>query len=298
MQVQGGFELIQSFVILAEELNFRRSAELLNVDQSALSRRIRKLEGLLGFALFDRSTHDVSLTPAGRIFYEDNAHLLADYAGSIEKARLVAEGKDGVLRIGHLTFAAARLIPPAVTLFQEKNPSVHVHMQSMRTPVQKLALASGEIDLGYMGGPFEHREFESILLKSDPLYVVMPSGHPLAEKRELDPADLKGLDLVWGGRIKCESYSKRLDELFNSEGVRLQYGFEAPNPVSITGYVLAGGGVTIFPKGICDLFGPGLEFRPIAHPDFAVPIILVWQRANRTKAVRSFIEVAKSIYPR
>jgi DNA-binding transcriptional LysR family regulator len=51
MEVAVGLELTQSFVVVAEELNFRRSSERLHVDQSALTRRIQKLEHILGFAL-------------------------------------------------------------------------------------------------------------------------------------------------------------------------------------------------------------------------------------------------------
>ena len=69
MDPEAGLELTQSFIVVAEELNFRRSAERLHVDQSALSRRIQKLEHILGFALFERTTREVSLTPAGRSFY-------------------------------------------------------------------------------------------------------------------------------------------------------------------------------------------------------------------------------------
>ncbi len=87
---KSGLELIQSFIIVAEELNFRRSAERMNIDQSALSRRIQKLEHLLDFPLFERTTRDVSLTPAGRAFYDENSRIFQNYSKSIETARLVA----------------------------------------------------------------------------------------------------------------------------------------------------------------------------------------------------------------
>ena len=54
----GGIDLIHSFIIVAQELSFRRSAEILNVDRSALTRRIKKLEEINGFALFERTTRE------------------------------------------------------------------------------------------------------------------------------------------------------------------------------------------------------------------------------------------------
>ena len=74
---QNGLELIQSFVIVAQELSFRKSAERLNVDRAALTRRIQKLERLLGFALLERTTREVSLTPAGATIYESSSTRIA-----------------------------------------------------------------------------------------------------------------------------------------------------------------------------------------------------------------------------
>ena len=58
---------LRCFVTLAEELHFTRAAGRLFVDQSALSRQIRRLERDLGVQLFHRSTRRVELTPAGRL---------------------------------------------------------------------------------------------------------------------------------------------------------------------------------------------------------------------------------------
>ena len=115
MNTEAGLELTHSFLVVAEELNFRRSADRLNVDQSALTRRIQKLEHILGFALFERTTREVALTPAGRSFYEQNAALLQAYSNSVKTARLIAEDKTGSLRVAYMAFAATELMPFAVS---------------------------------------------------------------------------------------------------------------------------------------------------------------------------------------
>ncbi|MFD2842475.1 LysR family transcriptional regulator [Paracoccus cavernae] len=79
MHEADGLDLITSFLVVAEELNFRRASERLNLDQSALTRRIQKLEQNLGFRLFERTTREVALTQAGRSFYGDNALLISRY---------------------------------------------------------------------------------------------------------------------------------------------------------------------------------------------------------------------------
>ena len=76
MSAVPGMALVRSFLVVAKQLNFRRSAERLNLDQSALTRRVQKLEDSSGYRLLDCSTREVALTPAGRSFYRDSAHLL------------------------------------------------------------------------------------------------------------------------------------------------------------------------------------------------------------------------------
>jgi DNA-binding transcriptional LysR family regulator len=178
---------LDSFLIVADELNFRRSAERLSIDQSALTRRIQKLEQRLGFALFERTTREVSLTPAGRHFYEENTDLLHAYSNSIESARRIADGQTEVLRIGYTDFAAIDLMPSAVALFRQHNTHVNISLRHIRNQGQKLALSNDEIDIGYFIGPFEHSEYHTISLTSEPLCVAMPPGHPLSRKEAVLP---------------------------------------------------------------------------------------------------------------
>jgi LysR family hca operon transcriptional activator len=58
-------DLLRTFVLVSEELNFTRAAERLHLSQPSLSRRIRDLEQILGGQLFDRGPRKVEITPFG-----------------------------------------------------------------------------------------------------------------------------------------------------------------------------------------------------------------------------------------
>ncbi len=137
MTPPAGLDILHSFLVVAEELNFRRSAELLNLDQSALTHRIQKLEHELGFKLLERTTREVSLTQAGQSFYRDNAHLLARYGESVEGARRIAEGKAGHLSVAYMAFAATELMPSAVARFRQTHAHIDVTLQYIRTEVAR-----------------------------------------------------------------------------------------------------------------------------------------------------------------
>jgi LysR family transcriptional regulator, benzoate and cis,cis-muconate-responsive activator of ben and cat genes len=293
MATDEGLELTQSFLVVAQELNFRRSAERLNVDQSALTRRIQKLEHLLGFALFERTTRAVSLTPAGQSFFTGNTKLLQSYTQAVYDARLVAEGKIGVLRLSYMAFAATELMPLAVSNYRRLHPQVEVNLRYMRTQGQKLALAQDEVDVGYMIGPFDHADFHSITLATDLLYLVTPRNHRLARRREIHPADLAEEDLILGDITEWEAYRWRLNDMFSAEGIAMNIRLEASNTLALLGLVAAGLGVTVYPESLIGFLGRNVEIRPIAHPAFRIQTVLVWKRTNRTQAVRHFVEIAK-----
>jgi len=295
MDVSAGLDLTQSFLILAEELNFRRTAQRLAIDQSALTRRIQRLEQYLGFALFERTTREVSLTPAGRAFYDANAGLLLGFAGSVKAARRVAEGKAGVLRIGYMAFAALDLMPVAVARFGALAPHVDIGLTYMRTQGQKLALSEGTLDLGYMIGPFDHGEFHSLAVASDPLAVVMRGDHPLAAQASIRPEELAGVPLVLGEMAEWEAYRWRLDEMFAAAGVKPAVALEASSTMALIGLVKAGLGVTIYPGRLSHILAPAFAVRPLSGKRFRIATILCWKRTNRSESLRSFVAIARGL---
>ena len=91
---------------MQKAVQFRRVAERLAIDQSALSRRIKQLEENLGYQLIQHTTREVSLTAAGEIFHERTRLIGAEIVSAVHAARIAAEGKRGQLRIAYMSFAA------------------------------------------------------------------------------------------------------------------------------------------------------------------------------------------------
>lgn len=289
-----GLDLAHSFLAVAEELNFRRAAERLAVDQSALTRRIQKLEDRLGFRLFERTTREVALTPAGRQFYDRAARLLAEYGEAVDAARLTARGVTGRLRVAYMEFAASDLLPKTLARFRAAHPGVEVSLRAMRTQGQKVALAQGEIDLGFLIGPFDHPEFNAVTLRDEALRFVAAPGHALLSREAVTPAEVGAAPLVLGDMGEWEAFRRHLDALLAAEGVTITPAVEASNTLAILGLVAAGLGATVLPESLARLLGEGLEARPITRPGFRVATVLSWRRANRTAAARRFVEAARA----
>ncbi|MFT4116831.1 LysR family transcriptional regulator [Bradyrhizobium sp.] len=293
MRWDGSIELAQSFVVVAEELSFRRGAERLNLDQSALTRRIQKLEHQLGFKLLERTTREVALTPAGRSFYEANLGLIREYGRAVESARFVAEGKTGELRLAYMSFAATLQMPRLVSRYRALCPHVALKLSYIRTQGQKLALANGEIDLGLMIGPFEHPDFETLKVANEPLCLITSRDHPIAQARSISPRELAEHEFVVGDMTEWQAYRWRLTDLFSSEGLTMKVALEASNPMALLGLVAAGLGVTIYPESLAGFVGERLAFTPIDDPRFRLETILAWKRGTPSEAARTFVELVR-----
>ena len=285
--------LLHSFVTVAQELNFRRSADRLAIDQSALSRRIQKLEALLGYPLLERTTREVMLTQAGQNFYDSALRILSDYRQSIGDARRIAEGRTGRVRVGYMAFAATELMPQTVARFETRHPDISLELRYMRTQGQKAALINDEIDVGFMIGPYDNSECQSILLASEQLFVVTPKGHPLLRKTQVTPEDIRNEDFILGDMAEWGEYRHRLGDLFVRSGITLNPKLEASNTLALIGLVAAGLGITIYPKSLTGFLGPGVGVRPINNSLFRSQTILAWKRNNRSRALSNFIDVAK-----
>ena len=91
---------LECFCALADSLNFTQTANAMFITQPALSRAISSLEQELQLTLLQRTTHSVTLTPAGKIFSRECQKLLKDLQRVSERARSAQTGQIGSVRIG------------------------------------------------------------------------------------------------------------------------------------------------------------------------------------------------------
>src|SRR6478609_4870412 len=139
--------LLESFVILAEELHFTRAAERLHVAQPALSQQIGRLERQLGAKLLTRPPLPVELTPAGRELRARAGASLADIRAAVATARAVADGTAGALAIAHLSSYAPDVIPAIAGAFATAHSEVTLHLSEGSIEEQVDAIRAHDVDL-------------------------------------------------------------------------------------------------------------------------------------------------------
>lgn len=286
-------DAIQSFLTVAEDLNFRRAAARLNLDQSALSRRIKELEALLGFTLFQRTTREVRLTPAGQAFYDSNQALVDGLRDAVSLARRTADGVSGHLRVGYMSFAAMTVMPERVRAFRELHPNVSMDLLYFRTQAQRIELARRSLDVGFMIGPFHHTDFRTALVSEERLVALIPAGHEAGRCGTATLAALNEAGLVIGTMAQWDVYREMLHGVFAEKGLSMAVSYEASSTMGIFGLVAAGLGITIFPKCVRRMQPACVDIVEITDCDARIQTVLAWRRDELSVAARNFLRVCE-----
>ena len=162
--------LLRSFLALAGQLHFGRTARLLNVSQRALTKRIRQLESEIGGQLFHRGRNGTRLTDVGGLLLDRAGELVRRADQLLDDMRRAARGEIGKLSIG-FGFDTFDLVPLVVAQLRRRAPEVQVKLRDMSTREQLVGLSSGTIDIGFVRLPVAD-DFEQLPVIQDSLAIV------------------------------------------------------------------------------------------------------------------------------
>jgi DNA-binding transcriptional LysR family regulator len=172
---------VRYFVVLAEELNYRRAAERLHVAQPVLTRQIRSLERDLTAQLFERGRAGTRLTDAGRQLLADAKGLLADAQATRRRVARLGETS----RTFTIGFMPGLTVTEPVRAFAASHPEVTVDVLRTDWTDQVRVLRDGRVDIGYVRMPIDLTALSSWLLFTEAQVAVVPAAHRLAGRDRL-----------------------------------------------------------------------------------------------------------------
>lgn len=164
--------MLAAFCTVAEELNFARAAERLCISQPPLSRRIQRLEELVGTALFVRTTRSVRLTPAGALMYEHARRLIGDLGYMLASTRELARGEGGALSIGITPTAACSPLVSVLHAFRHAHPNVALELREMDSVLLSDELRYGRLDIALMRPVAAHESIEMTVVHNEKMGFV------------------------------------------------------------------------------------------------------------------------------
>jgi DNA-binding transcriptional LysR family regulator len=232
---------------VAQRGSFSAAAEALSFTQSAVSQQIAALEREAGTVLVQRSARGIKLTEAGEAVVRHAEAILARLAEAESELEAIAGLRGGRLRMASFESAGATLMPLAIAAFRQRHPAVELSM-SIREPEDSIPeLRAGELDLAItfeaIGGLRLEQGLDHLHLIEDPMFLVLPSDHPLADKRNLKLADLAG-DAWIGGPPNCEC-NQLISRACAGAGYDPRIAFETDDYQAVQGFVAAGVGVSL-----------------------------------------------------
>ena len=265
------------------------------ITQPALSRSISSLEKELGIKLANRTTHTVSLTPAGRVFAEECRKIISTYQDGVQNALTASQSIVGRVRLGVPIDSFEPLAVKLVRAITEKHSGIHIELK-FNTPTRLLrALDDDLVDVIIASGRPRSAESKYLLVDRRMDYVVISSVHPLADREEVSFSELRYENFIAISRSSSIAGYQSIIDHASAGGFSPNIVGEAETVSSLLMMVACGVGITVLYK----------EHQPISATDAVrfIPLkgekyfnrYLIWNRLDNS-CLDSVLEVAKGLF--
>jgi DNA-binding transcriptional LysR family regulator len=235
---------------VAAQGSFSAAAEALSYTQSAVSQQIAALEREADARLVERSARGVTLTEAGRALVGHAEAILARLADAEEELQAIAGLRGGRLRLAAFPSACSTLMPLAVARFREAHPGVELSLCPAEPEDGMRLLRTGECDVALsIETTFARRhddDLEAVPLVDDPMYIMLPQGHPMTSRSRIRLSDLADEPWMIGTTSTCPDSSIFL-RACAAAGFEPNIAFNLDDYNAIQGFVAAGMGVAFIP---------------------------------------------------
>ncbi|MFN3987315.1 MAG: LysR family transcriptional regulator [Rhodocyclaceae bacterium] len=285
------FDGIQAFVAIAELGGFSKAAEQLHVTQTALTRRVQKLEAYLNLRLFDRTTRYVELTAVGREFLPQAKAIVNEMMLAVGRLKDMSKHARGSVTLACVPTMASHVLPAAIRRYAEGHPGNRIRLIDTSAYEVRDAVLQGQAEIG-IGVPTDrHPELLETPLLEEPLMFFCREEHPLSGRMSVTWSDMREADLV----VVSSMTATRVftDYQLAKRGISLSGAYEVQHHATAISLVAAGVGAAILPASTLDEGArPGVRRIPLTNPVVKRRISII-RRKNSTlsPAANAFFEV-------
>lgn len=236
---------LEAFIQIAEAGSFRRAAVTMNLSQTALSHRIRKLEADVGLALFERTTRTVTLTRVGEEFLPKARDMMGRLRTVYDELKAEGRRMHERVGVGCLSSLGELYLPRVLPAFREQHPDTAVIIHDGRAAMLSERVASGEVQFALtILGAQRWGQKQQALYEED-FAAAVPVGHPLAGRAALKWTDLLGHPLA---RVfTTTSHGLMISENLGELDRKLDWHYEVQGTHMAAQLALAGLAITVLP---------------------------------------------------
>jgi DNA-binding transcriptional LysR family regulator len=281
---------LEHAVAVAEERSFTRAAARLFISQPGLSASIRALERDVGTPLFERTTRQVLVTPAGRTLIESAYRILGELADARRALAAVAGLSSGTLAVGVVQTFRAVDVPATLARFHRDHPGVEVTLREAPTADLLRDVQGGELDVAFVA--LDARPLPGTLAAvrtfAEPLCLVAAPSHRLAGRATVSLGALR--EEVFVDFQAGQGLQTVVEAVCSSAGLTRRIGFRVSQMDRVLSLVEQGLGVAIVPAAIAE--GSGLARIDIAPRAPTRELALVSRaREPRNPAARALLDL-------
>jgi DNA-binding transcriptional LysR family regulator len=285
---------LEYFIAVAEEANFTRAAQRVLISQSGVSAQIRQLERELGQELFDRSTREARLTPAGQAALAPARAALAAASNVQQAVDEITGLMRGRLAIGMVIGCTITPLFVAMQKFHRQHPGVEIAVTEGGSEQMATAVRSGELDVALIGAAGKPPDgLDALTIVSESLSALIPRRHRLARRARLPVSQLNGEPIVsmpTGTGIRAT-----LDIGCAAAGFTPQIAIEANAADTVAELTDRGFGVGVLSASMTTRYRKRLTALPLTGIPLPTLLAVVWS-ASANPAARAFIPQLRAAF--
>ena len=277
---------LHTFCQLAEDGNYRVASEHLHITQSALTKKIQRLEGFCGVILFERGRQGASLTAAGVALLPEAQRMVSGFESYKYLTQRVAKGIAGNLNIG-FGISSYHLAPDYIAKFKRKYPEIHIILNDIPSQKQSEALLLGELQLSFSRLP-TIALLKGMKLSTDYLVLAAHSSQ-IIDKNKLW-SSLDSIDYLQLNPERGMGLSQQINALLEEHEKKLNVAQEADDIHTLLALVSANLGFTIVPASVKHIANEHVAFWELSGKNSSWDVGLIWNDELESFAKENFIQ--------
>ncbi len=271
---------LRAFLAVSDLGSFRSAAELLHLSQSALSRRVDKLEDALGVKLFTRTTRKIELTTIGRTFVHRARNVILELETALIGIKDVAEQLSGEVTLACVPSAVGYFLPSVLDEYRKHYPKIRVRVLDESSSNVLMAVTRGDADFGvtYIGTQESDIHFQPLI--EEAFVLACPSSHPLSKLKKVTWKDIGQHGYIALAQGSGNRFL--IDQALAQSEERPRWFYEVNHVPALVSLVLSGLGVGVVPRMALPPDGhEGLVAIPITNPMVCRKLGLISRRGRQ-----------------
>ncbi|NRB66792.1 MAG: LysR family transcriptional regulator [Vibrio sp.] len=282
---------LRTFCQLAVDGNYRVASEHLHITQSALTKKIQRLEAFCGVVLFERGRQGASLTAAGAALLPEAQRIVSSFESYKSLTQRVAKGVAGTLNIG-FGISSYYLAPDYIAKFKKYYPEIHITLNDIPSQKQSELLLQGDLHLSFSRLPTVD-PLKGMKLCTDHL-VLATHKSQIIDKNKLWFL-LDSIDYLQLNPERGKGLSQQINMLLKEHEKTLNVVQEADDIQTLLALVSANLGFTIVPASVKHIANENVAFWELSGVNSSWDVGLIWNEQLESFAKDNFIQFVEKM---